>query len=208
MDGRGEDESAAGELAPALVTRTSGEVLGKRALPQVLTCRPVCFVLGPAKVGKTTVAMKLLGDDALVRGGPALLKALTYAARYRKWPAEWVDSPSLLVDDVERLDGRYGVMALVGQLVRGRIAAGRKTVFCQGPNDTTVTYLFNEFEPHMRGSLLLRFPVGRGRRRFVANECRLRGLDCSRAREAVTMEPWSYPAVVAFLDGLVGQGGK
>ncbi len=202
MDGRGDDENAAGDLSPALVTRTSGELLGKRALPQVITSRPVCFVLGPPMVGKTTVSRRLLGDDAVVRGGPALLKALTYAARYRKWPVEWVDAPALLLDDVEGLDGRFGVLGLVGQLLRGRIDAGRRTVLCQGPNDTTVTLLFRELPLQLRSSLLLRFPVGRGRRRFVANECRARGIECSRAREAVEMEAWSYPAVIAFLDAL------
>jgi hypothetical protein len=188
----------------ALVTRTSGEMLGGRPLPRVVSGRPVLFVLGPVEVGKTTVARRVLGAHPLERSGAALNKALTHAARYRKWPAEYLEAPGLLLDGVERLHGRFGPISLIGDLLRARSEAGRRTVFCQGPNDESVTLLYPEVPLELGATLLLRFPVGRGRKRYVAERCRARGIrDCSLAKPAVLMEPWSYARVETFLDRLV-----
>ena len=46
-----------------------------------------------------------------------------------------------------------------------------------------------------RATLSLRFPVGRGRRRFALKVCDELGLDATYARRMVSMEPWSYTAV-------------
>lgn len=190
--------------SPALVTRTSGEMLGSRPLPRVVSGRPVLFVLGPVEVGKTSVARRVLGAQLLERSGAALNKALTHAARHRRWPSEYVEAPALLLDGVERLHGRFGPISLVGDLLRARAESGLRTVFCQGPNDESVTLLYPEVPLELGATLLLRFPVGRGRKRYVAERCRARGIrDCSLAKPAVLMEPWSYARVETFLDRLL-----
>lgn len=187
---------------PALVARTSGELLGRRPLPRVIAERPVVFVLGPAAVGKTSVAMRLLGDACVSVHGDGLRRALNHAARYRMFPAPMIEAPGLLLDRLDYLSGRLGPIDLLGRLLAERTAAGRRTVVCQG-GDTSCMLLAAALEPEMRATLVLRFPVGRGRRRFVVARCRARGIDFLRARDAVTMEPWSYDAVEAWLDGVL-----
>jgi len=189
-------------LLPALVTRTSSELLGRRPLPHVLRERPILFVLGPVGVGKTTVARRILGDPA------ATLEAnfrttVVAAARHRSWAPELRQAPALLFDEVDFLHNRLGAQELLGGLLRERALAGRRTILCQGgPTDTSVTLLYPAVPFALRATLLLRFPVGRGRRRHVAGRCLVRGLSYAAAREAVVMEPWSYAAVERFLDGL------
>jgi len=52
--------------------------------------------------------------------------------------------------------------------------------------------------------VLLRFPVGRGRRRFALRVCDDLGLDGAHARSVKNLEPWSYARVRAALMALKG----
>jgi len=186
---------------PAHLTRTSREFLGRRALPRVIVERPVVYVLGPPGVGKTSVARRLAGE-ALALDGASVRRILVDAARRCRFPAEVTDAPGLVLDDVDCLYGRYGAVDLLGGLLRARADAGRKTVVVQGAADGSVTLLFGPVPLTARASVLLRFPVGRGRRRHVLRACEARGLDFGAARAAVELEPWSYAAVSRHLDAL------
>ncbi len=187
-------------LLPALITRTSSELLGKRPLPRVLRERPVLFVLGPRGCGKSTVARRVLQEvPGFVEA--AFRPAVVQAAR-SSWAKNLREAPGLLFDDVDFLHNRYGAQELLGALIRERALAGRRTVLCQGGPDTSVCLLYPTIPPALRATVLLRFPVGRGRRRHVATRCLVRDLPYAQAREAVIMEPWTYDAVEKFLDGL------
>ena len=186
-----------------MLTKTSGELLGGRPLPAVIRDRPIIFLLGPREVGKSTVAARVLGaDHREVCAAECLRKALNYAARHRRWAAPMVEAPGLLLDSVECLHGRYGPLDLLAKLLAARAEAGRRTVLCQGPTDTSVTRLYSNLPYELRATVLLRFPEGRGRRRFVAERCRSRGIAPERAAAAIRLDPWSYAAVERFLDAL------
>lgn len=184
--------------APAFLTRTSGELLGRRPLPRVIA-RPVLVVLGPTGVGKTTVARRLLGGSPAECAVTSFRQGLVAAAR-AGWPADLRYAPDLLFDDIDCLHGRWGAVDLLGQLLRDRAAAGRRTILCQGGVDPSVTLIYGQLPLTSRATLLLRFPVGRGRRRYVVQRCHERGIPFPEARAAVTMEPWSYAAVEHMLD--------
>src|SRR5687768_16924784 len=91
--------------SPALITRTSGELLGKRPWPRVLTDRPLLFVLGPRDAGKTSVARRLLGSDALEIDREGLRHALNNAARFREWDPHLRQAGTLLFEAVDCLHG-------------------------------------------------------------------------------------------------------
>lgn len=193
-------EDTAEILLPALITRTSSELLGRRPLPKVLRERPIAFVLGPPGVGKSAVATRILRETPGYVS--AAFRPAVVAAARGSWSKMLREAPGLLFDDVDFLHNRLGALELLAALIRERAAAGRRTVLCQGGPDTSVTLLYPMLPLALRASLLLRFPVGVGRRRHVVNRCNQRGLDVAAARAAVTMEPWSYELVERFLDGV------
>lgn len=202
VDGGGDET---GEVpAPAAITRTSGELLGRRPLPRLLTTRPVTFLLGPVGVGKTSVARRLLGEERRECAEACYRRGLIAAAG-GAWPEPARLSPSLLLDEVDCLHGRWGAVDLLGALLRERVARGLHTVVAQGQVDQSVTLLYGQLPLSARATVLLRFPVGRGRRRYVLERCVARGIDYALARPAVTLEPWSYNTVEAFLDEIVAK---
>lgn len=197
-----DEETVSGDvLEPAAVTRTSAELL-QRSPPQVLSARPIRFVLGPKGVGKSSVAARLLGKDAIVVSGDGLRSALTRAARYKKWPEGWEVAPALLLDEVDCLHGRFGVLQMLGRLLDQRARNNLATVICQGSADTSITLLYESVPLHLRASLLLRFPVGRGRRSYVKARCEARGIGMVHVKKGAELEPWSYAAVESYLDSL------
>ncbi len=185
-----------------MLTRTSRELLGDRALPTVLRLRPVLFVLGEVGSGKSTVARRLLPPGSHECDGECMRKGLNHAARHRLWSDTLLESPGLLLDGVDCLHRRYGAVRLIGELLRLRAAAGHRTVLVQGAADMSISLLYPELPCELRASVLLRFPVGGGRRRFVAQACRARGFEPVRAPAAYQLEPWSYAGVERVLDGL------
>lgn len=184
----------------ALLTRTSKELLGERPLPTVLRDRSVVYVLGALGCGKSTVARRLAPVGSPVYDAESLRKALNLAARQRKWAEALTESPGLIFDGVDCLHRRYGAIRLLGELLRTRADAGRRTVLVAGDTDTSVALLYPELPCEQRATVLLRFPVGGGRRRFVNERCAARGLDPGRGVGAQSLEPWSYAAVERFLD--------
>lgn len=189
--------------APAHLTRTAGEFLGRRPLPRVIATRPLVFLLGPSGSGKSSVGLRLVGPDPLVIDGPGLRAHLVSRARNGRFPAAVEQAPALLLDGVDCLFGREGAVRLLGGLLRDRCAAGLRTVIVQGSVDDSLVLLYASVVPELRASVLLRFPVGRGRRLFVQRECTRLGVAFLLARECVTMSPWTYASVRAAIEGLV-----
>lgn len=191
---------------PAHITRTSAELIGRKALPRALAERPVVYVLGPAGVGKTTVARRLAGADALVIDAVALRGAVARRARDGRFPPALVDAPVLVIDGVQGLYARYGFVDLLGELLRGRAELGRRTILVEGRDDRSLSVLFGPVPLAWRASVLLRFPVGSGRKKHVLRRCAERGLPFARGRHAVTIDPWTYEAVERALDAAVATG--
>ena len=187
-------------LTPAFVSGTSSEFLGRRPLPTTARERTVVFVLGPTGVGKSAVARRLLDTPDILRlDGAELQEALTAQARRRTWREDIRKHPALILDGPCYLQRRPAVVRVLRQLLQARAADGLRTMICEGPDRSPLTELMDAVEGEDRATIALRFPVGRGCRRFAARVCDELGLDRHKAMLADDLEPWTYDAVVARL---------
>ncbi len=185
---------------PSLYTGTSSEFLGRRPLPRLVASRPVVFVLGPEGAGKTRVAERVVGPGALWLGPMAFNEHMSQRVGARRWAPELLAADRLVLDGICFLRARPGAARFIAELVRERVAAGRRTVLVQGDHEASLDVLLREFDDGVRATVALRFPKGeRGRLRFARRVCDRLGIPRTAARGTEQIEPWSYLAVIRAL---------
>lgn len=187
------------DARPAFVAGTSAAFLGAQPPPHAVRERPVVFVLGPRGSGKTEVARRLCGPDRLELDDAALARAVAQRVRDRAWPAVVLETGDLLLEGPCFLRRRPGTARAVVELLRARADAHAHTVLTQPADGSTMRALLDAIPTRSRATVLLRFPEGRGRRRFALGVCAELGLDPALARASVDLDPWSYAAVRAHL---------
>jgi len=177
---------------------TSGQFLGDR-LPRAVRERPVVFVLGPPGVGKTVVSRRFLGEDARLLDNRQLQQAIAHQVRHRSWQPGLQSARGLIIDEPCYIDSRPGFAKQVGRLLRDRIAANGRTWITESAEGGPLQALIAAVSPELRATIALRFPVGRGRRRFVLRLCDELGVGRERIDDALALDPWSYAAARAAL---------
>lgn len=195
-----EIEDTGSFLAPALLTGTSGEFMGRKPLPRLLRERKVIYVLGPHGVGKSRVARLLSGPSREDLDRQSLEHALIERVRTGKWANTLLRAPSLVIDGPVWLRNRHGAVTLLLELARLRAAAGYRTVICQAELDGSVEELISASEPGSAVVVGLRFPTGkRSRLRCARDLCDELGLPHEVAIGSDTLDPWRYDRLVAYL---------
>ncbi|MEZ4240841.1 MAG: hypothetical protein R3F59_32730 [Myxococcota bacterium] len=193
-------EDSGSFLAPALLTGTSAEFMGRKPLPRVLRERRVIFVLGPKGVGKSSVARALMPGDRLELERSQIEHAMLERVRDARWAEALLAARALLLDGPVWLRNRRGAVTLLLELGRVRANAGRRTVFCQVETDGSIEELISLTEPGSAAVVGLRFPTGRTSRLRCAREmCDLHGLPHGVADGSEALDPWRYDRLEAFL---------
>jgi len=181
-----------GTPLPTLVSGTSTEFLGRKPLPRAVQRRPVVFLLGPKGVGKTTVALHLASAERRYVPEEELLSILPAYARCRHWDEAYLSAGSLVLEAPCFLSRRPAVTAALQDLLQQRIERGGRSFVCEAEDEDPMRELIGSLPPKHKATIVLRFPVGRGRRRYVLRMCDELEIDRAHARAAITLDGWTY----------------
>ena len=188
--------------SPAFVSGVFTEFIGNKPLPKAAEDRLLRFIFGPSGVGKTIVAKSMLPETAVLLRQHELADRFLHHIRRREWSEDVLEPSGLIAEIPCFLDQRPLLLQLLTELVLFRCRQGWPTILLDSESNGSVQELLKRIPIELRASILLRFPEGRGRYRFLAHACRERGLSLKHARRLARVEPWSYSRVLSELDDL------
>jgi hypothetical protein len=148
------------------------------------------------------VSRHILGEGIVLLRQKEVMEAMALRILLNKWPWELAHVPKLAIEVPCFIDNRPSVLQSLGRLVGKRVKRGLRTAVLDAEDGGSVKGMLNVIPLEKRSTLILRFPVGGGRFRFLANECEVRGLPLSHARRLARKQPWSYSGVLMELDRL------
>lgn len=206
MDAKDQSEPSKGRRrrrrgpAPAFVSGTSTEFLGRKPLPRAVQERPLVFVLGPRGVGKTRVSQRFLGGSAALISAWDTLEQTQHCLLQGEWPSTLLTRTQLIIESPCFLERRPAFRDALARLLQARVRGGRRTVVIEALDGISVQQaLLQVVPPTQRATVLLRFPVGRGRQRFAARVCDELELSRAHARAVRDLDPWTYEQVYTTL---------
>jgi len=189
-----------GPPMPALVSGTSQEFAGGKPLPRSIRSRTMVFVLGPSGVGKTTVARSIGGPGARYLTSDDVLGVINAFTKTRKFDTSIEMHPAVVLECPCFLGRRPAALAALQSLLQIRAGGGRRTLVCEAETGAPLEDLMTVVHPGYRATVMLRFPVGRGRKRYAVRVCDELGVSSTYAAGTESIEPWSYAAVRAEIN--------
>ena len=195
-------------LKPPVVflTGTFTEFVGNRDQPSALISRPVLFLLGPAGSGKTTVARHCLGYDAPIIRKDTMFDLLIRRVLDRTWDHTEICNHERLILEIPSLVGNKTQMTkLLTELINHRSRNGKRTAILDSEDNASLQGLMASIESTTRVSIVLRFPEGKGKYRFLAHRCKKQNISLRHARRLAKYEPWTYRTVLTELEKVVVQ---
>jgi hypothetical protein len=115
--------------------------------------------------------------------------------RSRRLDEELRSCESLILDAPYFISRRPGYRRSITRLLQQRVELGHRTILLESQDMASMQALMDGVDLEDRATLSLRFPVGRGRRRYALKVCDELGVSPSYARQMMNLDPWSYTAV-------------
>ena len=171
------------------------EFTGSKILPKALQERPTIFIFGEDGVGKTIVARHIMGEGHRLMKRQEVLDSFLLKIRRRRWMDEISMHPKLILESPSFLRQRPLILEMLQSLIKLRNRKGLQTILLDSEDCGPVREIIQSTDLQDRATIMLRFPFGRGRYRFLAHVCRERGLPVKLARTLSSFEPWTYKAV-------------
>ena len=176
------------------------EFTGTKPLPKALKERRTVFIFGEEGVGKTILAKHLLGEGHTILRRHEVLDIFLLKIRRRRWMNGISTHPKLILECPSFLRHRPLVLQMLQSLIALRTKKGLQTVLLDAEDRGPVREIVQSTEMEHRATVMLRFPSGRGRYRFLAHVCRERNIPLKLARELSIMEPWTYKRAFESLE--------
>ena len=176
------------------------EFTGDKPLPKVLQSRPTIFIFGEQGVGKTILAKHLFGSDYQLLRRQEVLDAFLLKVRKRRWMNEISTHPKVILESPSFLRQRPQILKMLQSLIDLRTRKGLRTILLDSEDMGPIRDVVQSTSISQRATIMLRFPSGRGRYRFLAHACRERNLPVKFARELSNVEPWTYKVVFDLLE--------
>lgn len=198
-------------LKPPVVflTGTFTEFVGNRDQPSALTSRPVLFLLGLAGSGKTTVARHWLGHDAPIIRKDEMFDLMIRRVLDRTWEHTEIYNHDRLIVEIPSLVGNKTQMTkLLTELINHRSRNGKRTAILDSEDNASLQGLMASIDSTSRVSIVLRFPEGKGKYRFLAHRCKEQNIPLRYARRLAKYKPWTYRSVLTELEKIAQQGQK
>ena len=192
-------------LKPPVVflTGTFTEFVGNRDHPEALRSRPVLFLLGPSGSGKTTVARHCLGEDTPVIRKEEMFNRLIQRVLDRTWDnIELYHHEKLILEIPSLVGNKTQITKLLTELIHERSLLGKKTAILDSEDNASLQGLMSSIDSTTRVSIVLRFPEGKGKYRFLAHRCTQRNIPLRHARRLAKYQPWTYRSVLTELEKL------
>lgn len=176
------------------------EFTGDKPLPKALETRSMIFIFGEEGVGKTILAKHLMGEDYLLMKRQEVLDAFLLKVRKRRWMNEISTHPRLILESPSFLRQRPQILKMLQSLIQLRTRKGLKTILLDSEDMGPIRDVVQSTTVSERATVMLRFPSGRGRYRFLAKACREKNIPLKVARELSNIEPWTYKTVFKLLE--------
>ena len=188
------------------LTGTYTEFMGKKSLPKAFSQRPILFLLGPSGSGKTMVSRQLMGTETNVVRQQQILELLSDRILFRTWDVQRLFEPAKLILEIPCfIEHRPQIMLLLVELLQIRANSNKRTAVLDSEDNASIQSLLKAIPAQWRASIVLRFPEGKGRYRFLAHRCKERGIPLRHARSLAKQEPWSYKSLFGTLEKIEKQ---